>query len=459
VTLEERSEQPRLATPARLEEDASALKALMTMLSNPAEMWSDKVYAERIVIRRFAGQRVINVADPQTVQDILLTHEPLFQKSPIQQRILTTAVGRSLLTLTGEPWKRQRRAAAPAFRHDRLDAMVPAMVAAGEGAANRLLERAGSSAHDVLADMNLATLDVILATILSGQDAGLDRAETLRKVEVLLNSIGRADIFDLLRVPAWVPRPWGREGRKAVKWIHEAAAATISARRASKDNIDDLLGMMLAASSPVTGQGLTDDELRDNIVTFIGAGHETTSLALTWSLYLLAHFPDWQTRLSDEIASVSGGGPIEVDHIDKLVLHDRVLNEAMRLYPPAPALGRVAIQDLKLDALDVRRGDVLLLSIMPMHRHETLWEAPDMFDPDRFSPEQRKSHHRFQFLPFSGGPHVCIGMRFAMMEAKVILAECLRKVSVAPIEGHQPEIVSRITLRPRGGMPLMISKR
>jgi cytochrome P450 len=210
----------------------------------------------------------------------------------------------------------------------------------------------------------------------------------------------------------------------------------------------------LEARDPEAGQGLTDTELRDNIITFIGAGHETTSLALTWTLYLLAHAPEWQERLAAEARDVCGVGDVEAEHLPRLVQHEWVIKEAMRLYPPAPAMARTAAQDIELTNLSVQKGDQIILAIYPMHRHESLWDEPNRFDPERFSPERSKHHHRYQYIPFSGGPRICIGMRFAMMEAVTILAHLVRSAQVSQLPGFVPYPKTRITLRPDGGMRL-----
>ncbi|MGR3492322.1 MAG: cytochrome P450 [Shimia sp.] len=306
--------------------------------------------------------------------------------------------------------------------------------------------------------MSSATLEIIAGTLLSGDEAAFDFAQITADVDILMEKIGRLDFLDFYPALRRLPKPWARAGTRAVGRLRRSAADVVAARRADPTPREDLLAFLMAARDPETGAGLSDLELRDNINTFIGAGYETTSLALTWALYLLAHAPDWQERLAAEAEQVCGG-PVRPEHLDRLPLHDAVLKEAMRLYPPAPAMDRVALADVTMGDIPVRKGDMIVLAIYPMHRSSRLWDAPHSFDPSRFLPERAADHHRFQFIPFSDGPRICVGMKLAMMEAVAVLASVLRRVRVSPAPDARPYPKSRITLRPEGGMPLLVAPR
>ena len=230
-------------------------------------------------------------------------------------------------------------------------------------------------------------------------------------------------------------------------------------RRASGEKQKDLLGLLLAARDPETGRGLSDDELRDNVVTFIGAGHETTALTLTFALYLIANAPEVQDRLVKEVRDVCGDRPIDAAVVDELVFHEQVIKEAMRLYPPVSIVDRMAVEDIDLGDVQVKKGDFAFNLIYVMHRHQMLWDHPERFDPDRFSEERSKGLHRFQFMPFGAGPRICIGMKFAYMEAVAMLATLLRELRFLPNAAHRVEPNIRITLRPEGGMPLFAETR
>jgi cytochrome P450 len=202
---------------------------------------------------------------------------------------------------------------------------------------------------------------------------------------------------------------------------------------------------------------MSDEQLVDNLLTFLAAGHETTAKLLTWALYLLARAPDWQERLRAEALAVTGGAPIAAGHIERLVLMQRVLKETMRLYPPAPVLTRVTAEEVELDGTTIDKGVLIVMPIYAVHRHRKVWDDPDRFDPDRFLPEREATYQRAQFMPFGFGPRTCIGSSFAMIEATAILTTLVRGARFGWDGRHAPEPVSRVTLRPKGGMPLRVT--
>ena len=204
---------------------------------------------------------------------------------------------------------------------------------------------------------------------------------------------------------------------------------------------------------------MTDDEVVKNLITFITAGHETTSVALTWTLWLLAKDHDTQQRVADEVAAVIGTGPIGPQQVDNLSVCRQVIQEAMRLFPPAPALSRIAKTAVTLGDVDIQAGARVHIPIYALHRNTRLWANPNAFDPDRFAPELAKTYSRYAFLPFGGGLRICIGASFAMIEATAILATLIRAFRFQPVPGHKPQPVARVTLRPKGGMPLLVTPR
>jgi cytochrome P450 len=440
----------------RLDENAGAFSAIKRVMDNPVEILPDRLYREFVFERSFAGRRTILISDPELFQAVLLTHQDAFPKSVIEHRLLSGATGNGLLTAEGDDWRNQRKASAPAFRHDRLKMLMPEMDLAGHCIAEQLKQRAGKT--DLLPYMTKATFQIIASTLLSGDGSGLDQDRIATDVALFLETLGKVDMIDFLPPRLRnLPRPWGAAGRAAVKRLRADADRAIARRRQDMQEKDDLLGFLMSARNPDTGAGLTDIELRDNIITFIGAGHETTSLALTWCLYLLAHAPEWLARLRAEALAVCGTGAVTFEALNDLVQHEWVIKEAMRLYPPAPLMARAATSDLMIGDLSVRCGDQIVLAVYAMHRHARLWDHPEMFHPERFSPPQARNHHHYQFLPFSAGPRICIGMRFAMMEAVTILAHIVRAIDLAPTGDFTPRAQSRITLRPAGGMRLNVS--
>lgn len=456
-TLNETSFIPQTVTPP--EKPLGMVRGLLQMIANPLHVWPRAMYENPYHGVRWIGRTFHYFRRPEHMKAVFLDHPDIFRKSQFQKKLVGPALGEGLLTSEGEHWKFQRRAASPAFRIDKLRALAPAFASSAEATVERMKAKAKAGPIDVMAEMQHATLDVIVETILGGADPnfGFDRIATT--VEDYIQTMGKPDMLDMFGTPSWVPRPWGGKGRKAAEGLKQSAVNAIERRRASGDTRNDLLGLLLAARDPETGKGLSDDELRDNVVTFIGAGHETTALTLTFTLYLIANAPEIQERLLREALDVCGDKPVDAAMIDAMPFHEQVIKEAMRLYPPVAIIDRVASADIDLGDVQVKKGDFAFALIYIMHRHKALWEHPERFDPDRFSEERAKSIPRFQYMPFGAGPRICIGMKFAYMEAISILATLVRELRFLPNASHTVEPNIRITLRPERGMPLFVEAR
>jgi len=247
--------------------------------------------------------------------------------------------------------------------------------------------------------------------------------------------------------------------RRASRQLRGAVVAIIARRRAEGGGAGDPLGRLLAAKHPDTGAPMPDALVVSNLLTLLEAGHETTAKALTWTLYLLARAPDWQARVYEEVRKIAGDGPIDAACIERLVITQRVIKEAMRLYPPAPVVARQSVTALNIGGWPVPAGSQIIIPIFAIHRHRKLWDDPGRFDPDRFLPAAEAGRPRMQYMPFGGGPRVCIGAAFAMTEATALLATFVRAARFDWDGRHLPEPVSRVTLRPTGGMPLIVTMR
>ena len=217
--------------------------------------------------------------------------------------------------------------------------------------------------------------------------------------------------------------------------------------------------MLLAATDPETGRTMTDEEIVDNLMTFITAGHETTALGLAWTFHLLALHPAIEAKVLDEVGDVTQGQPIGSDHIAKLSYTRQVFSEAMRLYPPAPIITRTAIRDFVLGEHAIAKGTVVYIPIHAVHHHSALWDNPKAFDPDTFIPEASKARHRYAYMPFGAGPRVCIGNAFAVMEAVAVLAVLLPAFKVAAALVTPPQPIMRVTLRPKQSLLMTVKER
>ena len=301
-------------------------------------------------------------------------------------------------------------------------------------------------------------------TALQEYDARIDARRMGEAFGLYFDTVGRLDMAAVFNLPEWVPTLGRLRARPALRFFQGEVGRIVAERRAlmARDPAaapDDLLTMLLTARDPEDGRPMDEQQVIDNAITFIGAGHETTANALCWTLYLLSAFPWAEARVSEELERVLGGRTPAAADIDGLVYLRQVLDEAMRLYPPAPFLGREAVGPDELGGAPVRPGTQIIVSPWILHRHRTLWDEPELFDPERFAPERREAIHRFAFIPFGAGPRICIGMAFALQEAMLLLAVILQRYRLTVRPGFTVMPLATITLRPKGGLPMRLERR
>lgn len=398
------------------------------------------------------GLRWHMVMDPESLRHILRDRVDDYPKSDTTRLVLGPAIGNSLFVAEGEHWHWQRRATAPVFTHRNVSALAPVMTAAAERSAERIAASVGRAA-DLYAEMVTATYEVISDVTFSGDD-GFDRAAVHRAIETYIAQTARVSLFDVIGLPAWVPRPGRLGAGRELRAMKAVADAAIDRRRAAGPHpVPDLLDLLLRASDPGSGRRMTTAEMRDNLLTFIVAGHETTALTLAWALYLCAHDPAVQAAARAEAQAVlAGGRAARAEDLPALPLSRRIIDESLRLYPPAALLARTARAPDSLCGREVRPGDTVILPIYALHRHHALWQNPDAFDPARFA----SPPPRFSYLPFGDGPRICIGASFALQEAVIILATLLARFRFSAVPGKVPRPVMILTLRPEGGVWLMV---
>lgn len=424
--------------------------ALWKLIDNPLEAWPRAVYEEPY----FERGQFLYAADPAMLKDILLDKMAAFPKDWMFDRVTKPALGEGLLTAQGEHWRWQRRAAAPGFRPDNVAAMTPLMVQAAEAALERWRERGEGARLDVSTEMTAITFQVILDTMLSGGD-GIDVPAAARHITDYLETLGGINVPDLLQWPTWTRVALAPRGHRAMVNL-KAMVDRMVARRRREPPRGDLVDLLMQAQDPESDRRMDDVLLRDNLLTFIGAGHETTALALTWTLYLLSIDPGSAARVRAEIKGVAGDKTITYEHVERLTFTRQVVNESMRLYPSLPLLSRMCAEDTEAGGHPVKKGTFIFVPIYALHRHRRLWRDPDVFDPDRWNPQESAERHRFAYLPFGGGPRVCIGQAFAMVEAVAILATLVRGARLEHDPGHRIRPVMRVSMRPQGGMPMTL---
>jgi cytochrome P450 len=309
--------------------------------------------------------------------------------------------------------------------------------------------------------MSELTYRVLSEALFSGEISG-DTEAILADVALFLEMLGHPDPLDVLRVPAWVPRPTKLRGRSSMKRLRNRVRALIEAREKRLEAGETLprdFATLLLEAGRGTENAFSHDEIEDHLITFIGAGHETTARGLAWTLYLLANDPVSRTRIEAEIDALDMDHIAEQDWLDALPFTRACFEEAMRLYPPAAAIARVAIREDNCNGVVVPAGSTVLVNTWILHRHHLLWERPDSFDPERFMAPVRDRIDRFAYLPFGLGPHICIGASFAMQEAAILLAVLIRRFRFDYAGDKPPWPVMRITVQPDNGMPMTITAR
>lgn len=436
----------------------SYLEVIRTVYRNPLELWGEPSYNERWIHTKFVNERTLIANDPGLIRHVLVDNARNYRMSTIRQLILRPILADGLLTAEGEIWKRSRKAMAPVFTPRHINGFAETMLARSRAQAERYDEPGGSE-RDIASDMTELTFDILSATLFSG-DVVTPGTSFSVEVNRLLSTMGRVDPLDLLKAPKWLPRLTRIRGQKSLRYFRQIVADTIDERRrkiaANHDVPDDFLTLLLKQEGE---DGLSASEIEDNIITFIGAGHETTARALAWTLYCLANAAHEREKVEAEIDAVLASEPPPEKWLG-LMPHTRAaFEEAMRLYPPAPSINRAAIEDDEWNGVEIPAGITVLIMPWTLHRHRLLWKDPEAFIPDRFLPENREKIDRFQYLPFGAGPRICIGATFALQEAVIALGVLMSRYRFDCTEKTKPWPVQKLTTQPEGGLPMRVTKR
>ncbi|MEM7333280.1 MAG: cytochrome P450 [Chloroflexota bacterium] len=384
------------------------------------------------------------------------------QKNYIKDRLVTAPVeifsGRTMFTSDGQSWLQKRRLMSPAFHRRRL-ANFGAISAS---AAARLLERwrqEGTQPYDMQVEMARVTLEVVGLALFSIDLT--DEATELGAAFMEGNDyiIYRIDVP--FAPPIWAPTKRNKRFVAAKTAVDDFLYDLIEARSkpGANDDKNDLLAMILDARDEETGEGMPQAQVRNELVSLFSAGHDTTASTLMWTLYLLSQHPDVEAKLQAEVDAVLGDRLVTFDDLPQLIYTRQVIDESLRLYPPAWALTRTAVSDDNVAGWHVPAGKQVTLSVAAMHRHPDFWEDPDRFIPERFEPEQAKKRHKFAYIPFGGGPRMCIGFNFALTEATLILATLIRQAKFRLVPGHPVETKTVVGLHARHGMPMTVKWR
>ncbi|GGK49302.1 cytochrome P450 [Salinarimonas ramus] len=455
--------RPRFSPPAPtpMREPPDLFSFLRQARDNPLATWTRDHFEKPVVYGKGVLGRVMVLSEPRAIRHVLVENAENYRKDALTRRVLAPGLGQGLFTAEGEDWRTLRRTLAPMFSPRHVASFAEPMAVAARRLTRRLARREGRTV-DVEIETTRLTLDVLERTIFT---SGLERDPDAlgRAITKLFAAIGPVDPLDVLGLPEWLPRLGRIQARPSIDFFARVVDELIGTRRALVESgaevPRDLLTLLLEARDPETGEGLDDLDVRANIVTFIGAGHETTANALTWALYLVSQAPDVRARLEAEVDTVVGEGPVAAEHAGALPWTKAVIEETMRLYPPAAFMSREAIAEDRVAGIRLPAGAIVMIAPWVLHRHTLIWDDPAAFDPTRFFGEARGRIDRYAYLPFGAGPRVCIGAAFALQEAVLALAEIVRAVRLDLAPEAVVEPVQRVTLRPRNGMPMRVTRR
>ena len=434
-------------------------QSLRAMRDNASIAYAPEDFSADIIAQRILWRRIFVINEPEAIRHIVLDNAANYTKSEVGRRVLEPALGRGLLTSEGETWRRHRRIMAPAFDPRSIAGYAPIMTEVTQALMAKWDALAEPREADVAAAMMHATLHIISRAMFSS-----DSDEIVDVVEEGVNlyqSKVRPTLPDFLHLPRWLARliaPFPASGIfdefdiKVDKLLTERG-------RTPEAEPKDLLARLISARDTETGGGMTAKEVRDQVVTIFMAGHETTAQALSWTFYLLSQHPDVERTLHDELVAVLAGRTARYEDLTHLRYARMIIEESMRLFPPAHIISRQPIADDEVLGHRIPAGSEVLILPWLLHRKPALWENPDRFDPERFAPERAAQRPRFAYVPFGAGPRICIGAAFAMAEAMIILATIAQRYRLRLKPGFPVEPQGLITLRPRYGLRMTLERR
>jgi cytochrome P450 len=402
-----------------------------------------------VVRLRFPFVRAYLVAHPDDIKHILQDNHENYTKENIDYRLLRRGLGKGLLTSDGPYWTRQRRLIQPIFLRERVAQMGELMAQEAQRLVRDWEQRVGGGKpFDVAAEMTRVTLAIVARALFSLDVAHYARVigESLTTMNEAMAQAGFSALLPFL------PSRSNRRTRSARRALDSVIWKVIAERRKSTDWPDDLLSLLLSARDQQTGKPLSDIQVRDEVATFLLAGHETTANALAWTWYLLGCNPQCEARLHAEVAEVLRGRAPCVADLPRLRYATMVIGESLRMYPPAWAISRSNLEEDELGGYRIRRGSLIYISQYVTHRHPDFWPDPDYFDPERFTPERSPARPKYAYFPFSGGPRACIGSQFALAEAVLILCSIAQRWRLKLVPEHPVQMYPLITLRPRFGI-------
>lgn len=431
---------------------------MLDLKRDPLQLFLSSSIATGDVTRLTAGRvQVFLLRNPDYIKYVLQDNHRNYDRQTRGYLALKETLGDGLLTAEGSYWQRQRRIMQPAFHRQRLASFADLMARAAADSVAHWRTIPADQPVDIVPELLRVTLKILggcmFGTDISGDADAIGNAVTV----VLESTIGR--VQGIFHVPRRIPTPANQRFREAVALFDRLVYDRITTRRRSGDDPGDLLSMLMNARDEETGEAMTDRQLRDELVTIISAGHETTANALAWTVYLLSKHPYVRRQVESEVDSVLGDRLPGFTDLPKLPYTRSVIEESMRLFPPAWVVARRAVSDDVIGGYAITKNAYVMVSPWVMQRDPRYWENPEGFDPGRFAPGMDAGRPRYAYFPFGGGPHLCIGNNLAMMEAVLVLATFTRSLRMDLVPGHPVVPEPMITLRPRHGVKVWVRPR
>lgn len=431
--------------------------SVMAMSRNPVEATTLASMTSDYYHGTMLGQTMTVLGSPDMIKYLFVERAQNLRMHPVRQTILRPVLQDGLITAEGEEWRFMRRALAPVFVPRQTKEFATRMRDKTIALLPKLLDN-----HETIdiAEVFLKLAYGVLSDTLFSGEIDNETENAIRDIAKFLGALGKADPLDILMAPKWMPRLTKLGGKKAVKRMRQSVHNLSKDRRQRIENKqevpDDFLTLLLRIRTE-DGKTLSDSQIEDQLITFIGAGHETTSRAMTWLVYLLSQDENARIKSEKEIDNLDFSLPSK-DWEKHMPWSVACFEETMRLYPPAPLISRQLIEDDKYQDLVLKKDSAIMINLWALHRHHDLWDNPDRFDPERFMPDKRQNIHRFQYLPFGLGHRVCIGQRFAMQEAAILMALVLKDHRFT-LSGDHPWPLMRITTKPENPLMMRIERR
>ena len=436
------------------------LLSLLKLQRQPLEVlgtyWRE--YGDLVRLPILPGMTIYLATHPDYMEHALATYSERYEKPDFFLKPMGQVQGQGLFSSEGAFWQQQRRLIQPAFQQKQLVKLHGIMWQCVDSLLQAWARKPAGEVVDIAAEMTRLTLKVVSLTLFS-VDVNDSSNRFRSALEILVDQVFQR-LTNPLMSPLWVPTKNNRQFRRAKQTVDEIVLEVIRERRQHPIEETDLLSMLLAARDEETGEGMSDQQLLNEIITLINAGHETTATSLAWTWYLLGTHSEIMAQMQAEVETVLQGSTPTFENLPKLKYTRRVFDESLRLCPPGMGLApRAAIEDDELGGYHIAKGSILNLAFYYTLRHPDFWDNPEQFDPDRFLPENVKTRHKYAYMPWGAGPHVCIGKNFAIMETLMILSAIVQRFNVSLVPRQLVEVNPRFTLRPKYGVKVTLSER